>query len=112
MRGRSDVFYQVDVYCEFLRTGITQQVAIECNDTGRPVEEGDLLEFQSKLFDAPNVVGVFVAGSGFQQGFLEYAGHYGIIYMTVDKLPEIARPIADRLAAVALVNEIAIGEPS
>jgi hypothetical protein len=111
IRGRSGAFHQIDVYYEFERAGIRHKVAIECKDTKRPVDKGQISEFAFKLVDIGNIIGLVISRNGYQEGAEIVASHYGIDLFTRVDLPSMGTLLAKRLETVALPNETYIGEP-
>jgi hypothetical protein len=111
LRGKSGANHEVDVYYEFKRAGIRHRVAIECKHLGRPVEKGDIAEFEGKVRDIGGVKGVVISNSGYQEGAIQYASHWDILLLTTNDLPTLNILLADRLRTVALPDETYIGEP-
>jgi len=111
VRGRSGAFHQIDVYYEFERASVRHKVAIECKDTERPVDKGQIGEFAFKLIDIGNIMGLVVSRSGYQNGADTAASHYGIDLLRREDLPSMGSLLAKRLEKVALPNETYIGEP-
>lgn len=111
IRGRSGAFNQIDVYYEFERAGVRHRVAIECKDTKRPVDKGQISEFAFKLVDIGNIIGLVVSRNGFQEGAETVASHYGIDLLCREDLPSMGSLLAKRLETVALPNDTYVGEP-
>ena len=109
--GRSGSWYEIDVYYQFERAGITHRVAFECKYWKRPVDRDAVLAFHSKLSDIGNINGVMVSHAGFQRGTKEYAHHYGIDIRTLEDLPSFRESLAMRIAAVGLPNPKKRPEP-
>jgi hypothetical protein len=109
--GKSGVRHQVDVYYEFKRAGISHRVAIECKDWTNPVSKGQVQEFESKVRDIGNVVGLMVSRVGYQSGALDLAKFYGIMALQFDELPSFPALMAERITTVAIPDEDAVGEP-
>jgi len=78
VRARSGSWYEIDVYYQFVRAGITHQVAFECTKWKRVVDRDAVLAFHGKLADIGNINGVMVSRAGFQRGTREFAAHAGI----------------------------------
>lgn len=111
VRGRSGSWYEIDVYYQFVRAGITHQVAFECKCWKRPVDRDAVLAFHSKLADIGNINGVMVSQAGFQRGTREFAGHYGIDLRTLQDLPTFRETLAMRVASVCTPDPLKRPEP-
>jgi Restriction endonuclease len=72
--------HQIDVYWEFEFGGISYCNVVEAKDWGRPVDQGEVIQFKGVLDDLPNQPrGIFVTRTGFQSGAIEFAKKEGII---------------------------------
>lgn len=111
MSGKSGASHEIDVFYEFEKAGIRHRVAIECKDWERAASKGELQEFESKIRDVGNLVGVMVSRNGYQEGAKLLAEHRDIITLTADELPSLGSLLAARIEAVALPNENYVGEP-
>lgn len=111
MTGKSGEQHEVDVYYEFTNAGIRHRVAIECKDWVRPVSKGQVQEFESKLRDIGDIIGVIVSRNGYQSGAEGFAKYHGIRPLRFDDLPSFTSLIGQRLKTVALPDADCIGEP-
>lgn len=111
IRGKSDADHEIDVYYQFEKAGILHRVAIECKDWDRAVSKGEVLEFEAKIRDVGNLVGVMVSRNGYQDGAKTFAGHSDIIMLTADELPSLGSLLAARIESVALPDKDYVGEP-
>lgn len=109
--SKDGIPHEVDIYYEFEKANIKHRVAIECKNTERPIEKGKVQEFESKIRDLNNVVGVIISKSGYQENAKKFAESHGILALTEMELPSIGKLLAQRLATVALPDETYIGEP-
>jgi len=109
--GRSGSWYQIDVYYQFVRAGITHRVAFECKYWKRAVNRDAVLAFHSKLADIGNINGVMVGQAGFQRGTREYAAHYGIDIRTLEDLPTFRETVAMLVASVGMPDPLKRPEP-
>lgn len=103
--------HRVDIFYQFERAGITHKVVIECKDTARPVEIGEVAEFYGKLCNAGALRLVMISRSGYQRLAINYAEKHDILLLTVDDLPQLHTLVAQRLKSVALPDATAVGEP-
>jgi hypothetical protein len=111
LRGRCGTWYEIDVYYEFEKAGVTHRVAFECKHWSRPVDRDAVCAFHGKLHDIGNIHGVMVSKAGFQSGTREFAAGYGIDLRTLEDLPEFHHVVAMQVAAVALPHPDKRGEP-
>lgn len=111
LTGKANTPHQIDVYYEFEQAGIKHRVAIECKDTGRPVEKSEVESFGFRLNDIGNVVGVMISRSGFQSGAKAVASHYGVLLLKANELPNILQLLAMRVKSTMLPDESFVGEP-
>ena len=109
--GRSGEQHEIDVYYEFTKAGISHRVAIECKDWATPVSKGQIQEFESKLRDIGNIIGVMVSRNGYQSGAEGFAKYNDILALRFDDLPSFNKLLAERLKTVALPDENYVGEP-
>lgn len=103
--------HQIDIFYEFTKAGITHRVAIECKNTTRPVDKGRVHEFESKLRDLNNVIGVMVSQSGYQEGAKNFAESKGIATLTTDSLPSFLQVIGLRMIQIFLPDKKERNEP-
>jgi Restriction endonuclease len=72
--------HQIDVYWEFELGGISYFNVVEAKDWGRPVDQGEVIQFKGVLDDLPGQPkGIFVTRTGFQSGAIDFAQKRGII---------------------------------
>lgn len=103
--------HRVDIFYQFERAGITHKVVIECKDTARPVENGEVAEFYGKLCDAGALRLVMISRNGYRRLAINFADKHDIILLTVDDLPQLHTLVEQRLKSVALPDAKAVGEP-
>jgi hypothetical protein len=103
--------YNIDVYYEFDVAGVPHRVAIECKDTGRPVERDEAIAFEGKVRDLPSTVGIFISSSGYQPAAEKYLTDHGIAHYSGDELPRFGQVIASMISPVALPSRTAVGQP-
>lgn len=103
--------YELDVYYEFERAGVTHRVAIECKDHGRPITQGHVNEFWGKIDDIGNVLGVMVSRRGYQSGAEAVARARGIRTLNPADLPAIGVLIGQWVEQLLLPPATTIGEP-
>lgn len=85
IRGRSTT-HEIDVWWEAEVNGKRRQVAFQCKDLARPVDQGEMLKFRAVLDDLDGeVMGVFVARGGFQRGAIKVAAMSNILQLGVDR---------------------------
>lgn len=112
MNGRSLESYVQFVFSSLLNMkdeGVV--VVIECKDTARPVENGEVAEFYGKLCDAGALRLVMISRSGYQRLAVSYAEKHDILLLTEDDLPQLHTLVAQRLKSVAFPDAKAVGEP-
>jgi hypothetical protein len=86
IRGRSTT-HEIDVWWEPEVNGKRRQVAFQCKDLARPVDQGEMLKFRAVLDDLDGeVMGVFVARGGFQRGAIKVAAMSNILQLGVDRI--------------------------
>lgn len=68
-------------------------------------------EFESKLRDLQNVIGVIISVNGFQQGARAFAEDKGIIVLQLKDLPGIMQLIGIQLSKIYLPDPKQRGEP-
>lgn len=103
--------HEIDVFYEFIRAGVQHRVAIECKNTQRPVEKGRIQEFESKIRDLKNIVGVIVSAGGYQPNAKVFAEKKGLLTLELKELPSMPSLLGERLKTVALPDETYFGEP-
>jgi hypothetical protein len=104
--------YEIDVYYEFYKAGVRHRVAIECKDWSRPVNQGQILEFQQRIKNiGDDFVGVFISRVGFQDGAERVAARHGILTLTKDTLPTLTSLIGMQLKSSAIHEPNLVGEP-
>lgn len=108
---KNNYTHEFDVYYEFTKAGILHRVGIECKNTNAPIEKGQVQEFESKIRDLQNVIGVIISVNGFQQGARAFAKDKGIIALDLKDLPNIMQLIGIQLSKVYLPNPKQRGEP-
>jgi Restriction endonuclease len=111
IQGRDGLKHQIDVYYEFELVGLRHRIAIECKNTGRPIEKDEILAFSAKIRDCPGVRGCFVAVNGYQSGAKQFAERNDITAITLADLPSIGGLLGLRLEHVAIPTEDGIGQP-
>ncbi len=109
--SNSGIPHQIDVYYEFKKADLVHKVAIECKNTQRPVDKGKVQEFESKIRDLNNVIGVMVSANGYQDNAKKFADQKGLIALEFSQLPTMVSLIGKRIKTVALPDETYIGEP-
>lgn len=108
----SNESYEIDVFYEFTRVGVTHRVAIECKDWASPVDQGKVLEFHQKIKNiGDNVVGVFISRSGYQSGAESVAKRHGILLLTASDVPTIPNMLAQHITTSFIPEDNCIGEP-
>jgi hypothetical protein len=108
---KNNYTHEFDIYYEFQKAGVNHRVAIECKNTNIPINKGRVQEFESKLRDLNNIVGVIVSASGFQEGAKNFAEEKGILTLLISELPNLMQLIGFRLARVFLPDPKQRGEP-
>lgn len=103
--------HEFDIYYEFRKAGVNHRVAIECKNTNTPINKGRVQEFESKLRDLNNIIGVIVSESGFQEGAKLFAEEKGIMTLLVKDLPNLMQLISMKISSVYLPNSKQRGEP-
>lgn len=79
VRGRSTT-HEIDVWWEPEVNGKRREVAFQCKDLARPVDQGEMLKFRAVLEDLDNEpLGVFVARGGYQRGAIMVAAMSNIL---------------------------------
>jgi len=111
IKGRDGLSHQIDVYYEFEMAGLRHRIAIECKNTGRPVEKNDVLAFSAKIRDCPGVRGCIVAVNGYQSGAAKFAEKNDIQAITLADLPAIGALLGMRLEHVVIPTESGVGQP-
>jgi Restriction endonuclease len=83
VRGRSTT-HEIDVWWEAEYKGTRRQVAFQCKDLARPVDQGEMLKFRAVLDDLDGEVhGVFVARGGYQRGAVMVAAMSNIYRLSI-----------------------------
>jgi hypothetical protein len=86
VRGRSTT-HEIDVWWETEVKGTRRQVAFQCKDLARPVDQGEMLKFRAVLDDLDDeVLGVFVARGGYQRGAIMVAAMSNILRLSIDRV--------------------------
>ena len=71
--------HQIDVYWEFELGGIIYPTVVQGKNWAKPVDQGEILKFESVLNDLPGQPrGVIVTARGYQEGALKLAKSCGI----------------------------------
>ncbi len=86
VRGRSTT-HEIDVWWEPEVNGKRREVAFQCKDLARPVDQGEMLKFRAVLEDLDNEpLGVFVARGGYQRGAIMVAAMSNILRLVIDRI--------------------------
>jgi hypothetical protein len=86
IRGRSTT-HEIDVWWEPEVNGRRRQVAFQCKDLVRPVNQGEMLKFRAVLDDLDDEpLGVFVARGGYQRGAIMVAAMSNILRLVIDRI--------------------------
>jgi len=109
--GRTGTRHEMDVYYCFERAGVRHQVGIECKDLKKAASLKEVRDFDSKLRDIGNIVGIFVSRNGLQRGAQKFANEQRIITLRFDELPSLRTLIADRIQSIAFPEPDAVGQP-
>jgi hypothetical protein len=71
--------HQIDVYWEFALAGVKYRTVVQAKNWTKPVDQGELLKFESVLADIPGKpLGIMVTAAGYQKGALDVANTSGI----------------------------------
>ena len=108
---KGDYSHEFDIYYEFTKAGVQHRVAIECKNTSIAVDKGRVQEFESKVRDLNNIIGVIVSASGFQEGAKAFAKEKGIMTIPLNDLPNFFQLIALQLTKTFLPDPKQRGEP-
>jgi hypothetical protein len=108
---KGDYSHEFDIYYEFTKAGVQHRVAIECKNTNIAVDKGRVQEFESKVRDFNNIIGVMVSVSGFQEGAKAFAKEKGIMTLHLNDLPNFFQLIAFQLKKIFLPDAKQRGEP-
>jgi Restriction endonuclease len=76
--GRSGVAHQVDVSWRFRQAGIDHHVLVECKNFGTAITLEKVRNLFAVIHDIGNCQGIMVTKTGYQQGVVQFAEHYGI----------------------------------
>jgi Restriction endonuclease len=86
VRGRSTT-HEIDVWWEPEVGGTRRQVAFQCKDLTRPVDQGEMLKFRAVLDDLDEeTLGVFVARGSYQRGAIMVAAMSNILRLSIDRI--------------------------
>jgi len=86
VRGRSTT-HEIDVWWEPEVNGTRRQVAFQCKDLARPVDQGEMLKFRAVLDDLDaHPLGVFVARGRYQRGAIMVAAMSNILRLSIDRV--------------------------
>jgi hypothetical protein len=109
--SRSGDAHEFDIFYEFKKVGIPHRVAIECKDWRKPVSMGEVQEFESKLRNIPDLRGVMISRSGYQEGAKKFGEGKGILMLKEDALPHFGQVLASWIEAFLLPDGRVTGEP-
>jgi hypothetical protein len=84
--------HQIDVYWEFTKGGITHRAVVQAKNWAEPVDQGEVLKFESVLRDLPGQPrGIMVAANGYQSGARDVAAAHGIAIYELNPEPPSPR---------------------
>ena len=71
-------------------------------NTNTSIDKGRVQEFESKVRDLNNIIGVIISASGFQEGARAFAKEKGIMTLQLNELPNFFQLIALQLKRTLL----------